>query len=393
MEESVKQTVLLIVQALFLTVLVASVAFAGGYQINEMGARATGMGGAFVAQASDPSAVYYNPAGLASQKGINALVGLDLIIPSTELKPASGASAISTESQVFLPLNLYGTYQLDDQTVVGLGIFNPFGLGAKWPSAAPTYALDASMQAFYFNPAVGYKIDDEFSVGLGVSLVYVSIADKYTGVSIEGTGTGFNLNIGGTYKPMEDLCIGLSYRIPTEVEVSGDVTITGLPKATGKAKIPMPGNLQLGVSYQVMPELLVEGDVQYVQWSAYKGIDFTINGVTTDDPSKWDDAAILRAGAEYKLDEEITLRAGLILDLSPQPPSQTTLVLPDSYRSDVSIGGSYKVDENLSIHAAYMLVLFGERDAKMVANDPPMTIPGTYNTTAHVLSVNVSYAF
>ncbi len=385
MEESVKQTVLLIVQALVVTVLVASVAFAGGYQINEMGARATGMGGAFVAQASDPSAIYYNPAGLASQKGINALVGLDLIIPSTELKAAGGT--YNTESQVFLPLNLYGTYQLDDQTVVGLGIFNPFGLGSKWPAALGS--VDASLQTWYFNPSVGYKIDDEFSVGLGVSLVYVSVSNKATGTDVEGTGTGFNLNIGGTYKPMEGLCIGLSYRIPTEVEVSGDATIPFIGKTTGKAKIPMPGNLQLGVSYQVMPELLVEGDVQYVQWSAYKGIDITLgNGMVLNDNAKWDDTPILRAGAEYKLDEEITLRAGLILDLSPQPPSMTTLMLPDSYRQDISIGGSYKVDENLSVHAAYMLVLFGERDAKASTQ-----APGVYNTTAHVLDVNVSYAF
>ncbi len=385
MEESVKQTVLLIVQALLLSVLVASVAFAGGYQINEMGARATGMGGAFVATASDPSAIFYNPAGLASQKGINALVGLDLIIPSTEYTPTVG-SKVSTESQVFLPLNLYGTYQLDDQTVVGLGIFNPFGLGTKWPAALGS--IDASLQTWYFNPSVGYKIDDEFSVGLGVSLVYVSMANKATGLDAEGTGTGFNVNIGGTYKPMEGLSIGLSYRIPTEVEVSGDFT-SGASKTTAKSKIQMPGNLQLGVSYQAMPELLVEADVQYVQWSVYKGLSATLaNGaVLTFDNAKWDDVPMLRAGAEYKLDEEVTLRAGLILDLSPQPPSKTTLILPDSYRQDISIGGSYKVDENLSIHAAYMLVLFGERDAKN------SSVPGKFNTTAHILDVNVAYAF
>jgi long-chain fatty acid transport protein len=385
MEESVKQTVQLIVQALLVTVLVASVAFAGGYQINEMGARATGMGGAFVATAADPSAIYYNPAGLASQKGINALVGLDLIIPSTDFTP-TGGSKISTESQVFIPLNLYGTYQLDDQTVVGLGIFNPFGLGTKWPASLGS--IDASLQTWYFNPSVGYKIDDEFSVGLGVSLVYVSSSNKATGLDAEGTGTGFNVNIGGTYKPMEGLSIGLAYRIPTEVEVSGDF-MSGTLKTTGKSKIEMPGNLQLGVSYQAMPELLVEADVQYVQWSAYKGLSATLaNGaVVTFDEAKWDDSPILRAGAEYKLDEEITLRAGLILDLSPQAPSQTTLVLPDSYRSDISIGGSYKVDENLSIHAAYMLVLFGERDAK---NASPS---GKYSTMAHILDVNVAYAF
>ena len=37
-------------------------AFAGGYQLNEHGARAMAMGGASVAQASDGSAIYFNPA-------------------------------------------------------------------------------------------------------------------------------------------------------------------------------------------------------------------------------------------------------------------------------------------------------------------------------------------
>ncbi len=387
MEESVKQTVLLIVQALLLSVLVASVAFAGGYQINEMGARATGMGGAFVATASDPSAIYYNPAGLASQKGINALVGLDLIIPSTDYTPTVGTK-VSTESQVFLPLNLYGTYQLDDQTVVGLGVFNPFGLGSKWPAALGS--LDASLQTWYFNPSVGYKIDDDLSVGLGASYVYVKISENMklpATTSFVGTGNGFNLNLGAMYKPMDGLSIGLSYRIPTDVKVSGDF-FAGNATLTGEATIPLPGNLQVGASYQVMPELTVEGDVQYVQWSRYKGITVTrIDKLTYAENAKWDDAAILRAGAEYKLNEEISLRAGVILDLSPQPPSQTTLVLPDSYRQDVSIGGSYKIDENLSIHAAYMLVLFGERDAKTA------TPPGKYSTMAHILDVNVAYAF
>lgn len=62
-------------------------------------------------------------------------------------------------------------------------------------------------------------------------------------------------------------------------------------------------------------------------------------------------------------------------------------MLPDSYRSDVSIGGTYKIDANISIDAAYMLVLFGERDAKNASTS------GVYNTTAHVLSLNVAYAF
>jgi long-subunit fatty acid transport protein len=33
--------------------------------------------------------------------------------------------------QIFYPINLYGSYQLSDKVVVGLGLNNPFGLGTK----------------------------------------------------------------------------------------------------------------------------------------------------------------------------------------------------------------------------------------------------------------------
>jgi long-subunit fatty acid transport protein len=62
-------------------------------------------------------------------------------------------------------------------------------------------------------------------------------------------------------------------------------------------------------------------------------------------------------------------------------------MLPDGDRVDVSLGGSYKIDENLSIDAAYMLVLFMERDAKNSA------LPGVYNSNAHIFSVNIGYSF
>ena len=75
-----------------LSALVVGVMFAGGYQLNEQDARAVGMGGAFVATASDPSAIYFNPAGLAFQSGINVLGGINFIIPSTTYSPASGYS-------------------------------------------------------------------------------------------------------------------------------------------------------------------------------------------------------------------------------------------------------------------------------------------------------------
>ncbi len=397
-----------------LSVLAFSILFGGGYQLNEHGARATGMGGAFVARASDPSAIYFNPAGLTQLQGINVLGGTSIILPSTTFRgPVPSQTETSTESQVFTPINLYGTYQINDQIVVGLGVFNPYGLGTKWPVnwVGSQHAIESEIVTFNFNPSVAYKINDDLSVGLGLSLIYGSVAMKQrtaTGgiMSLEGTGSGFGFNFGAIYKPIEKLSLGVSFRSLTEIEFSGDAKFTEMgalqpyfPGGTGKAKLPMPMNVFMGAAYELMPELTVEADLQYVGWDAYNKL--TINlplgpvfpgtGTRLQAPvtqiKKWSVGYTGRVGAEYKLDDQICLRGGVIYDITPQPRSKTEPMLPDADRINISIGGSYKINENLSVDAAYMLVNFTEKDATNSA------LRGYYNSTAHVLCVNVGYAF
>jgi long-chain fatty acid transport protein len=431
-----------VIGTLVLSVLIVCIALGGGYQLNEQGARAVGMGGAFVAQASDPSAIYFNPAGMTSLKGIQVLGGLDLIMPSTKFKGVGVMEAIETtaKSKVFTPINIYGTYQVNDKIVVGLGIYNPFGLGTEWDNQwgkasnlggaylGSMKSVKADIQTWYFNPSFAYKINDQFSIGWGVSYVYSSVTltknplgTTTSLMEMTGTGKGWNANIGATYKPMEDLSIGLSYRASTHIEFSGDLKFSGMnvqipgyptgvtyallfPGGTGKATLPLPGNLQVGAAYTIMPELTVEGDVQFVQWSAYKELTIEITpavthgqGTITQDKT-WDDGLLLRAGAEYKYDADITLRCGLILDLSPQPASKTEPMLPDADRTDITLGGSYKINDNLSLDASYMLVLFAEKNAanSNAAGSSSSNIggvPGIYNTTAHIFSLNVGYKF
>jgi long-chain fatty acid transport protein len=385
-------------------------ALGGGYQLNEQGARAVGMGGAFVARASDPSAIYFNPAGLTALEGINLLGGASLVIPSNTFRGLDPirSTEISTKSQAFVPINFYGTYQINEDIVVGLGVYNPFGLGTEWPDLwgfnsdagiyqGSMYAVKSDLQTWYFNPSVGYKINDQISVGLGVSYVYGSAKlsrkistgpSTYGDVSLDGTGSGFNLNFGAIYKPFDKLSLGLSYRILTKIEFSGSY-LTPSETYACKTTLPMPGNFYIGAAYELTPDLIFEGDLQYVQWSAYHSLSIELapGGLQTPQIKNWDDGVILRGGLEYTYDPKITIRGGLVLDLSPQPPSRTEPMLPDGDRVDISLGGSYNINKDIYIDAAYMLVLFMERNAKISA------LPGIYNSNAYIVSINAGYRF
>src|SRR5512141_2591601 len=57
----------------------ASTSFAAGFRLLESGSKAMGMGFAFTAQADDPSAIYFNPAGLTQLKGQNLMVGVTYV--------------------------------------------------------------------------------------------------------------------------------------------------------------------------------------------------------------------------------------------------------------------------------------------------------------------------
>src|SRR5438105_13378932 len=86
--------------------LITAPALPSGFQIMTQGARATGMGLAFTGIADDPSAIFYNPAGLGFQQHYSLMLGGELL--GREKADFSGANPFpgvgvseSVQKQVF----------------------------------------------------------------------------------------------------------------------------------------------------------------------------------------------------------------------------------------------------------------------------------------------------
>lgn len=415
--------------AVVLSMLLISISLGGGYQLNEHGARAVGMGGAFVARASDPSAIFYNPAGLAFQQGINVMGGATLILPSTKFKHSSGAfPEIEQEDQMYYPPNLYGTYAIDSKWAVGIGVFTPYGLGSEWDKdwIGSALAVKTEVQTFYINPTVAYKISDQLSIGAGFSYIYGSVdlnkrvpipipgAPINGTLKLDGTGSGFGFNAGILYKASEELSFGASYRSLTELEFEGDAVFTDMgslqglfPGGSGKATLPMPSNIFVGAAYKISCDLTAEADFQYVGWSSY---DELVIGLPTGPAAppqlggqplqktqtqvkNWDDGYLVRFGLEYQVGEDLMLRSGVVYDVTGQPASKMEPMLPDADRIDPSIGFSYKLSDQLSVDASYMIVLFSERTSTFVPDGSTTGFGGVYNSKAHLFSLDIGYSF
>jgi long-chain fatty acid transport protein len=116
----------------------SSVARGAGYEFPDNGAVAMGRAGAFAAKADDPTAIYYNPAGLAAQEGLHLLFDSHLLVDSISYQrttaPVDGSTTnigpqvTNSAGLFYLPFLAVSTRIIPDVTLA-LGVYAPPATG------------------------------------------------------------------------------------------------------------------------------------------------------------------------------------------------------------------------------------------------------------------------
>ncbi len=199
----------------------AGTCFGSAFSVAEMGARAAGMGTAFIASADDGSALFYNPAGIAFQPGVHlemdstVVVGLFRFTPTStpvgQQVPEKGFS--QSIKPHFIPLaSMYATMQYSDKITFGLGIFTPFGLSANstnFNDSDPNLTkfvgrfagTRARLEEFWFQPTVAYKITPNSSIGLGPAFVHTHLMLEQSILNPQGDALTFGRTAASTVFP------------------------------------------------------------------------------------------------------------------------------------------------------------------------------------------------
>ena len=406
-------------------VLFAGNMYASGFQINENGARAMAMAGAFTGLADDPSAIYFNPAGITQLEGTQFYLGSTMIIPISSFSGPTPFSTAKTDmvSQTFFPINFYVTHKFTDRLSVGLGVNNQFGLGTKWdPNWAGSHlAIETSVKTFFFTPVVAYKILDNLSVSVGATIATgnVKLSAKQTGAipgypdflltlnSNTATAVGFTAAV--LYKPIDKLQLGVCYRSKSKFDIDGTATSdpatfyhpllkANLPYPNGAITAPLttPPDFTVGVAFLPNDKLTITADYQWIGWSSYDYLNVSFNTYVTPGtatllsesiPRLYQDTYILRLGAEYKASDVLALRAGVLYDHNPILDAYVDPTLPDNDRIGINIGAGYNFTKKLRVDIAYMLLLFPDRTISTSA----FGFNGTYSNMAHLIALDLSY--
>ncbi|HYO75061.1 MAG TPA: outer membrane protein transport protein [Thermoanaerobaculia bacterium] len=412
--------------------LMATTAFGSGFLIPEQGAKASAMAGAFAATADDPSAIFYNPAGIAQQRELSVLAGTTLINFANEFTGdpnsdvTAGVSAKYNRHTFNIP-NMYAIVPIGQNLTFGLGVFAAFGLRTDWADPFPGRYIskDADLKTTSVNPVLAWQTaDGRLAIGGGVEYRRARVIlnanrmafNPFIGrisdiantrlVSEYGHGIGFNAGV--LFKVTDAFRVGASYRAPMDIELEGDAEITQIP--TGIAQydaivatqlppdqrintdFPFPSIATIGAAFSPNENWDVELDIMRTGWSRFEAL--AVNFETTPNASfvreqNWEDSNSFRLGINHNATANWDVRFGALYDQNPQPIEAVSPLLPDSDRIGASFGAGWHAGP-LLIDGSVLVLHFKDRDTNG-RNEEGFN--GMYETDALLWSMNVGYRF
>lgn len=407
-----------------LFLLSAIVLMAEGYQVNMQSQKQTGMGHTGAGQKLGATSIHFNPGAMAFMPGkYDFSLGASGVFSKNKFEGTQGISR--SDNPMGTPLFFYGAMQLSDKFAAGIGVNSPYGNSLKWGDDWQGRYLiqDISLQAIFVKPTLSYKLSDNLSVGAGLIIGFGSVdlnrALSFAAinpalpdgqVNLKGSTTAYGFTGGLFYQATEKFSAGISYRSKVLMKMEeGDANFT-VPAAVSSlfpednkfsAELPMPSNLTLGLGFQASEKWFFAFDLQAVGWSAYKSLDFDFEkeSVAVQDSKnarKFENTMIYRLGASYKPSSTIVLRAGVYYDETPIPKDYLTPETPGTNKVGASIGLSWFISEKFSVDAS-LLRIMGEERKDGYRNYPSAAMPigfyGTYNTSAWLPGIGISYTF
>jgi long-chain fatty acid transport protein len=370
---------------LFLLFLAAST-YAAGFRTLDQSASAVGQSGAFVAQADDPSALFFNPAGMTQLRGVQTSFGTLLVGGSTNFTSPTGATtrgdfggsvAFPPPSNYYLTANLkdLGLNALGDLTA-GIGVLSPFGVLYRYPNDSPfsTAVTSQSLPLIDIKPTLAYKLNDQLSIGVGADIyTFASFwgdgrsvtklnnaglpgIPPGTPLEVNGNDTAAGFNVSLLYTPFRNADgkplanIGLVYRSQATLHLKGNFLANGGLLADASTTVVLPQVLTGGIALWPIRdqghEWKIELDVDYTGWKSLRNTDVNLStGATIPFPRNWQGGYTTMVGTEYKWlrlerlpDWEVALRGGYWYSQNAVPDSSFTPTVPDANNHSISGG-------------------------------------------------------
>lgn len=379
---------------------VPSAVFGLGSRIPNQDAEAIGRGNAFAATADNPSAIYYNPAGISQLEGQNVQIGsLFYLGIDADYESPAGARTQNERRVIPVPQVHYVFTPGELPFSFGLGVYAPFGLGMEWPDDAPfrNAGLKADLTYITINPVVAWKPHPTLSIAAGPTFDY-SEAELRQGVLVspiqfafKGHDWAYGFNAGVLWQPLEKWSFGAKYFSATTMDYEGTASFSPSsyplpPPMATKTHLEFPQIVAGGVSFRPTTNWNFEVDVDWTDWHTVKTAD--IQGVGSL-PLYWESSFFYEFGVTRQLGRGYYVSAGYFFSEASTPNRYYTPLVPDTDLHVGSLGVGYR-GNHLTWALAGQIIGGAYRNVNG-AVDP--SVNGRYKLFTPTVSVSVGYHF
>jgi len=388
-----------------------------GYFASGYGIKSDGVAGAGIAFAQDSLTVATNPAGL-TDIGDAFDIGVDVFLPQRSAILEQGGAATTFDgdgvSTFYIPSVGFAHHPTPD-LAVGIALFgngglntdysvNPFGrFGAQG-------AAGVDLEQAFLSPSIAYRIGGGQTVGLAVNIAYQRFKAKGIGlfggfssdpgeVSNHGydssTGAGARLGWTGHFGPY--LTLGATWQSKTSMGRFKDYA--GLFADRGSFDIP--STYGVGIALAPNSAWNVAFDWQKIDYSDVAAVGDDVASLFAGVPLGanngpgfgWRDVSVFKLGASYRVNEQLTLRAGASTNRQPIPASQTffNVLAPGVVETHLAFGGSWHIDARNVINVSYQHAFRKSVDGS--GSIPPAFGGGEANLSLQENVIGVGYSY
>jgi len=417
---------------------VPSLSFGSGFALFETGSRSFAMAGAFVAVADDPSAIFWNPAGLAFQedKGTQVMMGAILIAPVQTFYgenpyPGEGYST-EQQDQIFFPPHFQFVTPLGERTTFGFGVQVPFGLGTYWDDDHAGRFLSKRVDLFAYDltPNLAFKLNDNLALGIGadyrISTIdltrNIPLVDPFAQQVVDvaqihlytdGAGNdGWGWHAGFLAKLGKGWSLGVNYRSAITVDYkgyadffqfgTGNIELDQIVAQTipfgetieGTTQIEFPDFWIAGLAW-TGERFTVSAEWGRMGWSSFQELALTFNDYPEFNesiPELYEDVDQYRLGFEFRASQSIALQLGTLFDETPQPPSSMTPLLGDGDRTSVTCGLSW-IKGGFRLDLGYEYLMMEDRSTWDAEGGSLSGYNGHYESSANLAGASMTFSF
>ena len=424
-----------------LTALTCSQAMASGFQIRENSIQAISR--AFAGSASDTgdaAVVNNNPAAMTMFTETTVQSDVTVIDVSAKFtggghdalgRPLHGGNGGDAGGATPIPA-LHMIVPMGN-FAFGAAVTAPFGLKTEYdPGWVGRYqALKSDLKTYDLTLAGAYKFNDMFSIGAGL-IVQRADAELSKAVDfgailtpaafpafqpqsadglakIKGNDTALGWEAGLLFRPGSSTNIGLNYRSKINHTISGkaDFTVPANVQAVFtafhspffqdqavSARLATPSVITFSITQKFGDNFSLSGNIERTQWSSLQELRVNFAGPDADSVEQfhWRNTMLFSIGGDFKLGDNLTLRAGYAHDQSPTNNTFRTPRLPDGDRNIFSVGLGWNPTKNASWNIGYSHIAIASPTVNNVS-PTGSTLVGSFDAKVNLFGVSGTFTF